>query len=191
MAKNNILIVAHGKSEMILCNAIGSTLRIKMEFDSEDKGNECIQICHLEERMRNGCYRNAQSLRKEFKSLNFKISNGTPDSGFRIYTIMDTDDSPHLKRSYETGNLFSKSPFRNNIVPIFNSPCLDDVMRECGYPINNNEKVESYNRLFEGRVADDILIEFLERLRGCENTNFDVFVEDCMKRTPEYQNKVR
>ena len=184
MSTCRTLAVVHGKSELIFCKGIASDLRINMEYDSNNKGENCIQISHLEERFRSGPFASENHLHKKYDKLEYLGRRTVKMPSLKIFPIMDTDDSSRLENAYRTGNMFRSSVFSDRIVPIFNTPNLDGVMRECGFEIDSNDKVGSYHDLIDECELPDII----GKLRRCENTNLWVFLDHCASIAPNYQN---
>ena len=74
---------------------------------------------------------------------------------FKVFIIMDTDDcdSKTLKL-YKSKNLFTNHWLKPYIVPIYNSPNLDSILRSLSYPIDTNNKADSYQKIFPGKSGD-------------------------------------
>ena len=183
MSTCRTLVVVHGKSELIFCKGIASKLRINMEYDSNDKGETCIQIPHLEERFCTGPFKSENSLHKKFGKLEYLGRETVKMPHLMIFSIMDTDDNS-MEKSYRTGNMFHSSAFWGRIVPIFNTPNMDAVFNECGFEIDRNNKVRSYSKL----VNDIGLSEIIDTLKDSDNTNLCIFLNYCASITPSFQD---
>jgi hypothetical protein len=183
MSTCRTLVVVHGKSELIFCRGIASNLRINVEFDSDNGGETCIQISHLEERFRSGPYVSENALHKKFARLEYLERKKPRMPDLRIFPIMDTDDSGRQEKAYRTNNLFNTSGFGNRITPIFNAPNLDEVLIGCGFDVDRNDKVRSYHNL----INEHELPELIDRLKNCSNTNICVFLNHCASIAPHYQ----
>lgn len=177
------LAVVHGASEYILCDSIKSNLRIPMIICAENKGRESIQINGIANYMSTGSFRSHLKLSRVYPKLQYskgKIQRIT------IFTIMDTDDcQEHTFTEYKNKELFFNSPFCENIVPIYNSPNLDNVMTELGFPIDKNNKRKSYEKCFPGKNGDIKTAQQLLKL--CEknpNTNLEHFIRYCIENAP-------
>jgi len=187
MSTCRTLAVVHGKSELILCKGIARELRINIECDSDNNGETCIQILHLEERFCTGPYKTEGSLHRKFDKLEYLKGRSTQMPRLKIFSIMDTDDSHQSAITYKTGNMFRSSAFKDRIVPIFNTPSLDAVMKECGFEINcknSNEKIRSYHDLINDCEVPDLI----EKLKNCKNTNLWVFLEHCTSIASNFQS---
>lgn len=80
---------------------------------------------------------------------------------------MDTDDcdSKTLK-SYKSKNLFSGHWLRPYIIPIYNTPNLDSVLRSLSYPIDSKKKTDSYQKVFPGNSGDQkAFLELKDRIK--------------------------
>ena len=183
MSSCRTLAVVHGKSELIFCKGIASKLRINMEYDSNDRGETCIQILQLEERFCTGHFKTEGSLHKKYDKLEYFGREKVKMPNLKIFPIMDTDDSL-MGKSYRTGNMFHSSVFGDRIYPIYNIPNLDSVLIECGIEIDRNNKVRSYSNL----VNEYDLKEIIDALKGCNNTNICVFLNHCASITPSFQD---
>ena len=177
------LTVVHGKSELIFCRGIASNLKISIECDSENGGKTSIQIPHLTERLSTGSFESETSLHKKFGDLEYLKGKHIKMPNLKIFPIMDTGENPMYERSYKTGNMFRTSVFWNNIIPIFNTPNLDEVLISCGFKIDAREKIRSYHAL----VNEYELSDFIDGLKNCENTNLPVFLGHCASIAPNYQ----
>jgi len=169
------LVVVHGKSEYEFCKGIASNYRLSIEYDHENRGENCIQIRQLEERFSSGHFRSENALHKKFEDLEYLGRNEIKMLHLRIFPIMDTDDSPRDATSYRTNNMFNSSTFKDRITPIFNTPDLDTVLRKCGFKINSNDKIGSYGRL----VNEYELQELISALDNRNDTNITVFLKYC------------
>jgi len=178
------LAVVHGKSELIFCRGIAKDLRINVEYDSNNGGENCIQISHLGERFCSGHFKSENTLHKKYDKLEYYGGKANKMPYLKIFPIMDTDDSPRDERSYRTNNMFRSSVFGDRIIPIFNAPNLDGVLTQCGFEIDSNNKVRSYEKMFDEFELSDLA----DRLKDNKNTNLWVFLDHCISIAPSYQN---
>lgn len=175
-----IIVIAHGQSEVILCESIKSNLRIPMIIESHNNGRNSIQVNGVLNFLSSGSFKSHHSLRTKYPRLEF--SNKLLSKDTKIFTIMDMDDCDEKKqKSYINGSLFNDNIFAEYITPIFNAPNLDDIMRELGYCINEHNKVESYEKVFPGRNGD---FEAAKKLHDMfvkiPITNMEVFLSHCL-----------
>lgn len=173
------LVIAHGRSELIFCRGLASNYRLEIAFDSEDNGNRCIQMSGLRGRLSSDVYRTEYDLHKEYPVLEYLEHKTVKMPRLRIFPIMDTDDSRLYEKRYRTGEMFTASTFKDRITPIYNSPNLDAVLRECGFNTDHNN-MGTYHKLVK-EVNEMGLRGFIDRLSECNRTetNLPVFLEHC------------
>lgn len=116
------IIIADGKSELLLAEHIKSNLHLPIEIYAESNGKTSIQI-------EKGILKN-----------------------FSLMPIMDLDDtSEDRKQKYISGEMFKNHWLSPYIVPIWNKNNLDDVLLDLNIinklP-NNKEKGKGYRDLF-------------------------------------------
>jgi len=175
------IVVAHGASEVILCESIKANLRLPMEIISENGGSKCIQINALRNFFSEDNF--SKHIEQFSKSHRFQIENNRMLVNTTIFTIMDTDDcKSNTLDCYKNGDLFSESPYSSMIVPIFNSPKLDSVMEEMGFAIDTRQKRKSYERIFPGENGNvEAALKLLDNVTGIKNSNLNIFLEHCVK----------
>jgi hypothetical protein len=83
------IVVAHGASEVKLCESVRANLKIPMEILSENAGSKCIQINSLEDLFSEKIFK--KYIARFAKSPKFEIKNKTLVNT-KIFPIMDTDD---------------------------------------------------------------------------------------------------
>lgn len=129
------IVIVHGKSEKQICDYVKSNLRIKMEIISEKKGEKSIQINSLKHILKDKRFSSQQNFLDYFDDVEI-IQDKTrkklhPD--FKIFIIMDTDDcTEEQRRLYISKEMFKEHWAYEYIVPIFNTPNLEDVMVKAG-----------------------------------------------------------
>jgi len=185
MSSCKTLVIVHGKSELIFCKGLASNYRLNIAIDSEENGEKCIQILSLEERLCSEHYVSEYSLHKKFDKLEYLSEKDIKMPNLKIFPIMDTDDSLRHFNSYVTKNMFSSSPFKGRVVPIFNMPNLDKVLIDSGFDVDKNNKVESYQNI----ISQYELNEIVEKIGKSKNTNLLKFLHHCASMIPNYQNK--
>jgi len=181
-------VIVHGKSEKILCQYIKSQLHIKMEIISRGKGSSSIQINGLEAMLKKKPYASLRQFADEFTVEYDSAAKALLN--FKLFIIMDTDDCTlKMKERYTSGELFSSSPLKDYIVPIYNIPNLENALAKAGIlarKISSSEKSEVYSKIFpinEGPLTEDVIQEvrlFSEKVSGHRETNMDVFVDYCL-----------
>ncbi len=179
--QTHVMIIAHGQSELVICNSIGSNLRIKQHCIARDRGKTSIQV---------GGLRNFLNSDRRFADPN-GFSNEFDDvcmkkrlpSEFRLFPIMDLDDCPvSMREAYCTKRLFQGHWLDPVITPIFCSPNLEEVMNKIGIPVT---KKKDYIQLFPTNHGDDLnletAIEFADKLETHDCTNLEVYVNYCIE----------
>ena len=178
-----IMTIVHGKSELVICSNIKSNLRLPQEIVANNKGRSSIQITGLMSVLNDNRFKNIHAFKKEYSRVEVK-KNELID--FQLFIIMDTDDCTDSQRA----SFIDKSMFKSHwlypyIVPIYNSPNLEQTMKEANIPI---EKKSEYIQLFPTNHGDLDLNKakfFLESLKRCKNSNMSVYVERCIELSEE------
>ena len=101
---------------------------------------------------------------------------------FQLFIIMDTDDCTDQQRIA----FLDKSMFRSHwlcpyIVPIYNSPNLEQTMKEANIPI---VKKSEYIQIFPTNHGDldiDKAKELLVSLKRCKHSNMSTYLERCIE----------
>ena len=184
------LVIVHGKSEKQICEYIKSNLRLKMEIVSKEKGEKSIQINGLKHILSDKRFKTFQQFVNFFSDVEvIKDDIGKRlHSDFRIFIIMDTDDCSEAEKE----RFISKDMFKNHwayeyIVPIYDSPDLENVMVKAGIKFEKKgvERKKEYIRIFptskkyQGKEGIE-LESFANNLRKVKETNMDEFVEFCL-----------
>jgi len=181
------IVVVHGRSEEIIANHIKSSLRLNIHIH---KRKTSIQI--------NGLLHELESNFKDLSALgkNPNLFLNVTDKkiqDFKIFTLMDTDDcSEKTKQSYMNGDIFNKYALKEYIVPIYSIPDLEHVLHQSKLipkVYNDSEKVREYGKLFpvssvpmgESALPMDNIIQTCKKLEKNTNTNWNVFLDYCIK----------
>lgn len=183
----NTLVIAHGKTEMVLCHRISNLLRMPMVIVSRDRGEEAITISQLPTMLSTGPFSSEYRLHKAHPELGYNPRGKVKMPDLRIFTLMDVDMDRSLLKSYVSRDLFRDSPFRDRIVPVVNDPNMDVVMEEIGMGSVQIKKTRSYARMVDG-IEDPL--DFLRRLEGSDSTSMDQFVRHCLSCSPPYQHRI-
>lgn len=177
------LVIVHGKSELCICRHIKSNLRLKMEIDSDKKGEKSIQITDLITRLNNKIYISQSNFIKKYDDIESEGKGKKKKLiNFNIFIIMDVDDcTPKQREDYINKNMFKGHWAYDYIIPIWNIENLEDVMKKCDievinkgeykiiFPINRNEK-------------DIVQIQGLsDKLAKCKETNMEEFLKYCLE----------
>ena len=186
-----VAVVVHGKCEWIMCNYINNNLRLKMEIRADKKGEKSIQITSLMNFLNGREFRELKNFIDENNDIetegtgkNIKLKN------FRFFTIMDTDDcTSEEARAYQNKTMFKNHWLYEYIEPIYNSPDLENIMKQCGVipvtKIKNKDKTKTYLKIFPTdknfNKTDAIQVkELADALSKDKNTNLEEFLEYCL-----------
>ncbi|MGN0592193.1 MAG: hypothetical protein ACI4JQ_02970 [Ruminococcus sp.] len=186
------IVIVHGKSEYTIVEYIRTNLHLTMKTYGKDKGKHSIQITSLMHVLENRPFDTLNHFLQEYGEEIECTGRGKKRilKNFKLFLIMDTDDcTEKQKQEFMDKTMFREHPLYDYIVPIFNTPALEDVMVQCGLmpkKIKDSEKGKWYDKVFPVNkdkpvedTAEDIKA-FKERLEKCQNTNMDVFVTYCL-----------
>jgi len=180
-----VLVIAHGKSEVIMAKNLASRMRMNIEVHSLDKGERAIKLEHIAEMLKMYPFDSEVHLHAVYPGLDYRTRGGVRMPDLTIYPILDKDGDEIRYGSYVSGDMFRDSPFKGCIKPILNIDNLEVVMDGCGYgPVK--DKVRFYERTFSGINVMD----FYDRVRGSPATNLDEFLFDCMRCCPPFKGKI-
>lgn len=103
---------------------------------------------------------------------------------------MDTDDcSEKTREDYISGKLFENSCLKDYIVPIYNSPNIEEIMVKSGIMakrIPDSEKGSYYSKIFpinQDPFSNDTLDQirlFSKKLENVKETNLLEYVHYCL-----------
>lgn len=167
----NIVVVAHGKSEVAMWQTFRMRLRTNICIYSNKNGEEAITISGLPELFTGGEMSSEKEIYKRFgEDLDYRPRAREPLPGLKIFTVMDIDGNNRDRRPYMSGELLKNVPLGKYIVPIYNDNNLDDVMGEMGYSIDTGRpKASAYGDFARG--VD--MMEFYRSLLDNGNANMD------------------
>ncbi len=174
-----IMTIVHGKSEFAICSNIKSNLRLPQEIIANNGGRYSIQITGLMNILNDRRFKNLKSFKNAYPRVEVK-KNLLVD--FQLFIIMDTDDCTDQQRIA----FLDKSMFRSHwlcpyIVPIYNSPNLEQTMKEANIPI---VKKSEYIQIFPTNHGDldiDKAKELLVSLKRCKHSNMSTYLERCIE----------
>ncbi|AGI47126.1 hypothetical protein TALC_00111 [Thermoplasmatales archaeon BRNA1] len=192
MSRTDIVVIAHGKSEMILAKSMRRALRLPIEVFNPFNGEHDIAIGNILEVMEEYGFHDDLSLHKMFDGLQYSPKGRPPMKNLAVFPILDIDAYRKEKKAYSTGNMFRDSAFADRIHPIFNDTDLDTVLQSLGYDISTGGAVKttSYHNVFDSMTAEGYL-QLSEQLKTVpENSNMHIFIDFCLSQRPEYQGKV-
>lgn len=184
------IVIAHGKSEVQLCDFIKSNLRLKIHIEADKKGEKSIQITSILTWLNNTNFKTKAAFLKKFEDINLiDEKKKIISSDFKVFIIMDTDDcSPKQKKDFISKTMFERHWLYEYIHPIFNSSNLEDVLIKASINFEKKGKKckEEYVKIFPTDKKflgkEKLSIEELKKkLEPNENTNLEEFFEFCLK----------
>jgi len=186
------IVIVHGKSEKQVCEYIKSNLRLKIEIISDKKGEKSIQITSLMNILNDSRFRTMNAFLKNFCDVEivYEKKKKRISSDFKIFTIMDTDDcTEKQKEEYINKSMFRGHWAYDYIVPIFNSPALEDVLDKANIKFDKkgSERKKEYIRIFptssKRTVSEEVELKtFCKNLKSVKDTNMDIFIEFCLEK---------
>ena len=182
------VVMVHGKSERFLASYIYTNLHLPIAIYDRKRGNSSIQINGLQDILSKKPFDNLRSFAEEFSIEYEKKSNVLKN--FKLFIIMDTDDcSEKVRREYISGTLFEGYCLRDYIVPIYNSPNLENVMMKAGIMpkrIPDSQKGSYYSKVFpinHNPITTDTLEQirlFSQKMANVKETNVLEYVNYCL-----------
>ena len=181
-------VIVHGKSERFLASYIYTNLHLPVVIIDKDKGRNSIQINGLKKILSSKPFNSLKSFAEEYDVEYDKKEKKLRN--FKLFIIMDTDDcSDKTREEYISGRLFESSCLKDYIVPIFNSPNLENVMIKAGIMakrIPDSQKGSYYSKIFpinQNPFSNDTLdqIRLLSgKLENIKETNLLEYVHYCL-----------
>lgn len=182
------VVIVHGKSERLLASYIYTNLHLPITIFDRKKGNCSIQINGLPSILSRRPFINlkgfADAFSVEYDKKEHKLKN------FKLFIIMDTDDcTDGTKDDYISGKLFESSCLKDYIVPIYNTPDLENVMVKAGIMqkrIPDSQKGSFYNKIFpinHEPFSNDTLKQielFSQKISNVKETNLMEFIDYCL-----------
>lgn len=175
----NAMVIVHGKSEYVICRNIKSNLRLSQEIIARDKGRSSIQITSIMNILNDRRFRSFNAFVKAFPEIEYK-RKALVD--FKLFPIMDTDDCTQQQvRDYISSEMFKGHWLYPYIVPIYNSPNLEQTMKDAKIPV---VKKTDYISLFPTNHGDLDLSKtekLQQKLKVCKSTNLDAYLQYCIE----------
>ena len=178
------IIIAHGKSELLLAEHIKSNLHLPIEIYSLKNGKTSIQIDSLMTILGNNDFKNKSKLKQKYiiEEKDKKFIN------FFVMPIMDLDDTTEEKiEKYKNGEMFKNHWLSPYIIPIWNDINLDHVLyslKLISKLPNDKEKGKVYEEVFPkntGQADLEQVNKLLKYFESTEKTNMNIFVEKCLE----------
>ena len=181
-------VIVHGKSERYLVSYIYTNLHLPIAIIDKNGGRSSIQINALTNILSSKPFNNLKSFAEtyavEYDKKEKKLNN------FKLFIIMDTDDcSEETRDEYISGKLFEHSCLKEYIVPVFNSPNLEEVLVKAGImtkKISDSQKGTYYSKVFpinQKPLSIDTLDQirlFSNKLASVKETNLLQYVNYCL-----------
>ena len=188
------IVIVHGKSEWHLVRHVYTNLHLPLVLIARDKGKSSIQINGLLEYMNRKCKCRSLKTFAEEHSIEYDRKNKILKN-FKLFTIMDTDDcEEETRKKYISGELFRGHPLAEYIVPIYNSPNLEEIMIRAEIMtrrIRDSEKGTYYSKIFPLNT-EPMSVEtihqvriFASKLKGIRESNLMEFMEYCFELLPD------
>ena len=181
-------VIVHGKSERFLASYIYTNLHLPVRIIDSNKGKSSIQINGLQKILDSKPFNSLKTFAEAY-SIEYDSKKKTLKN-FKLFIIMDTDDcSNQAKEDYISGKMFESSCLKEYIVPIYNSPNLEEVMIKAGImtrKIPDAQKGRYYSKVFpinQAPFSNDTLdqIHILSRnLQEVKETNLLEYVNYCL-----------
>ena len=188
------IVIVHGKSKRHLVRHVYTNLHLPLVLIARDKGKSSIQINGLLEYMNRKCKCRSLKTFAEEHSIEYDRKNKILKN-FKLFTIMDTDDcEEETRKKYISGELFRGHPLAEYIVPIYNSPNLEEIMIRAEIMtrrIRDSEKGTYYSKIFPLNT-EPMSVEtihqvriFASKLKGIRQSNLMEFMEYCFELLPD------
>lgn len=177
------MTIVHGKSELLLCSNIKSNLRLPQEIIANKSGRSSIQINGLMNVLNDNRFKSFKAFKKFFEKVQTSRSGLV---NFQLFIIMDTDDCTEAERqAFIDKSMFQSHWLSDYIVPIYNTPNLEQTMKEANIPV---EKKKDYIQLFPTNHGDLDLQkadELLRLLGPCKCSNMSTYLRRCIDLSKE------
>lgn len=178
------IIIAHGKSELLLAEHIKSNLHLPIKIYALKNGKMSIQIDSLMKVLGNNVFKN----KKEFKKNYIVEEEKREFKNFFVMPIMDLDDTTEEKiEKYKSREMFKNHWLSPYIIPIWNDKNLDQVLFELELISklpNDKEKGRVYEELFptnRGETDLEQINKLLKSFESSKKTNMDIFIKKCLE----------
>ena len=181
-------VICHGFSELQIAKYIKSHLRLPIKIWSKDNGRHSVQIVSLNNFLKDRVFNNIRLFANDCGVE--LVKKELVD--FKLFIIMDTDDCSELqKNDFISKKMFENHPLYKYIVPIFNTPNLEDVLVKSGImpkKISDKEKGQYYLKTFpisnnvnKNMNAYEEIVLLCEKVKKVRETNMDEFIDYTLK----------
>lgn len=173
------MVIVHGKSEYVICKNIKSNLRLSEEIIARDKGKSSIQITGLMGILNDSRFKNIKSFKSAFPKVE---TDKQTLVNFKLFIIMDTDDCTDSERlSFIDKSMFKSHWLYPYIIPIYNSPNLEQTMKEANIPIRKKSDYVSLFPTNQGDLDLNKAKKLSSVLKSCKNSNMSVYLDSCIE----------
>lgn len=184
------VVICHGKSELQLARYATTNLHLNLPSHSRDNGKTSIQITSLMDVLNSSDFKNIDSFLDNYVVESVGKGRKKRLLNFWLYIIMDTDDCTERQRQeFISKKMFTGHWAEEYIIPIYDTPSLEKVMKDCGIltrKISSGEKGEYYTKIFPVNskpLSYDTKkdVETLaDKVRLCHSTNLELFLDYCL-----------
>ena len=181
------VIIAHGKSEVLLFWGLFTRFDIDANIFSLENGERGIPISHLPQVLSERPFITERMLADRWRGLDYR-SGHIP--GLGIFPVVDHDGDDRNVLPYITGNLLRDVPLAESVHPVLNHPNLDAVIEGLGLGRLVGRKDEFYQKLANRLRGRETIISFYEKLCDYEHTNMEILLYHVMRRVPAYQDSI-
>lgn len=185
---SEIMVIAHGKTELLFCQSIKNNLRIPMIIESNNKGKSSIEITGILKYLEtNSNLNNKNRFSSFYETIEYDKKTKRPIN-FSIYPIMDLEKGYDLAliQNYKNGHLFDGHWLKEFIYPIYNDHSFETVFKEANLPCAQNDKDKgNYNayfrKLFLEQTGKECIKMLIEKFEKTEKTNMELFLKHCLQ----------
>ena len=181
------VIIAHGKSEVLLFWGLFTRFDIDANIFSLENGERGIPMSHLPQVLSKRPFIMERMLADRWRGLDYR-SGHIP--GLGIFPVVDHDGDDRNVLPYITGNLLRDVPLAESVHPVLNHPNLDAVIEGLGLGRLVGRKDEFYQKLANRLRGRETIISFYEKLCDYEHTNMEILLYHVMRRVPAYQDSI-
>lgn len=189
------VVICHGKSELQVARYISTNLRLGIKTYAKDNGKHSIQITSLMDVLNAAPFKDPTAFTKEYPVEETGKGKNRRFPDFRLFIIMDTDDCTDEQREhFKDGSMFSGHWLSPYIVPIYDSPNLEEVLWKSGViekkPDKGN-KATTYEKVFpinKKELSVDTIsqVNYLKKcLTGNTHTNLPEYIDYCLSLLPK------
>ena len=181
-------VIVHGKSERFLASYIYTNLHLPVKIIDSNSGKSSIQINGLQKILSGKPFNSLKTFAETYSIEYDKKDKALRN--FKLFIIMDTDDcSDQAREDYTSGRMFESCCLKEYIVPIYNSPNLEEVMIKAGIMPNkipDAQKGLYYSKVFpinKEPFSTDTLEQIhvlSKKLQGVKETNLLEYVNYCL-----------